>query len=470
MRPIIVAAAVAGLSLSAYAQAATPPAKRNFVPLDDTFNSLIDTASIRRDGDSVTFDLLSVSAVTSFSLGAGAPSDATATYTGSLASWRIACARRSGGTVGKPTPYNADGTVAEGPRGMSDQAEEFMLEGSWRGRLADRMCAARMETWPKGSADVTTALKAATDARGPLAKPTGPLAIGRAPPRPIWADWMPQGGFARFWALAPPQPGGGGLFLQGGSASGDKVEAVTFQVLDQAAHRATTERDNAAVMQLVQYDCTGRTRQILRQASWNRFGRLQTVGDTEGAAHPASESPLLDAEITAACATAPGTGPTFDGYDTAWASVRAGWRPAPKPVWTGACVDKAMPAEGNLYGKQAPTVEKALAACGVTADNRRQALSGVRALRNHREAAVALKAAGLDEKKVLAAWRALTWADRQLVIKNRSSSLTYDREDEAVVMAGIHLELNVTDYAAMQIVTDYIEAQARMEQVWPEDL
>lgn len=329
---MILAAAVPAAAGHHARTAKKPPAplppKRNFVALDLTPSvpkpmatiwgsrvRLIDSASVRRDGDSVTFDLLEIGENFQETSGPNAPPAYNIWNPTRLEHFRGTCGWR---TI-KMEHYEESGD-ATNMDNWSWSNTFFVDARSPYRTVLDRVCAGQPLN---AAAGVTTVEAAVAMWRGMFPDPAHqavPVMFPQAPPsQPTWTGG-PNG--HRFTAVASDAATGDALFLDIATLlrDGDNLTGVDFELLGPGARDLHATAFAVGRERQMHYDCRARTATVLAQASWNAQVKFIAAFDGTDGPHGASESPVIAAEIAAACDGIPASAPSFPSLEAAWQS------------------------------------------------------------------------------------------------------------------------------------------------------
>lgn len=424
----------------------TAPAA-NFVELPTKFNDgrpYWDTASLRKTGDIAELDILYVGHSVTMPFGVQ-PSGSNVQLYGDLEHVRISCGLRLIETVSS-TQYDRAGQPSEPSASSRSRQLEVAIPppNSARQALMDRACAPAATTSAKGLASLQAAIQSGGET---IIPPSGKaLMIGPAREAPVSPAWIKGDTPPRYTPVQVATPWEAKVFVDraGFEREGDVVTARSLTVLGAAAHRTPREAP-AAVLRRVRYGCATGTIDILSQAVWDQYGQLSSQDDGPYLQRRAAESPLLAAQLAAACATdqaVPSGTQTLSSVEDAWAYARSFWPPKPKGAWSAQCLQNRFPAqETDAFIKvwapyetaaeqaAAPAVEATAAACGVPKAETYRATALVNAWLVREAVFVALQRDhGVQRDRVMAVWAALPWADRRRLTKMMR---VRDRNDNA---------------------------------------
>ena len=317
---------VAGHAWAAHHAKPPKPTPRNFVGLDLTPSvpkpmatiwgsrvRLIDSASVRRDGDSVTFDLLEIGENFQETSGPHEPPAYRIWNPTRMEHFRGSCGWR---TI-KMERYEESGDGTNMDNWSWDNT--FFVDGRSPYRtVLDRVCAGQ----PLNAAAGVTSIDAAVVMWKGMFPDPGHQAVPvmfphPAPPMPVWIGGADG---HRFTRVASDAASGNALFLDSAALmrDGNSVTGLDFELLGPGAQDIKATAFGAGREREVRYDCGARTMTVLAEAYWNAQVKFIGAFDATEGPHGASESPVIAAEIAAACEGPPAAAPSFPSLEAAW--------------------------------------------------------------------------------------------------------------------------------------------------------
>ncbi len=323
---VIVASAVPAMAKKH--PAAVAAERHNFVDFDFTAKTpaplpnaqwetldLLDSASARREGDTVRFDVLTIGQ--NFQ-GARDPVTKTVTYRrwnlAGIENFEASCGWRTVRIAGFET--HDDWTSMEAPRNI------YLMTAQSRYRaVVDALCAGHMPAAARGLDSVAAAVALWKDkfaAPGDFAM----TMVARQVPQSI-PLWMQGGAPHQFVAIAQDAATGNRLYLDRANLlrDGDQITALSFVVLGPAARNPQTTALPVAVASHVRVDCAAGTLTVLAQGFWNaRRDFLETV-DAASAPRTKADSEVTARQIKAACEGGVDSMLSYADTDAAWTAA-----------------------------------------------------------------------------------------------------------------------------------------------------
>jgi len=425
--PALLVLAMSGACAKPHAAKPAPPPKHNYVGFDlkpydanahNPFEEgmFVDSASIVRDGDMVGFDVLRI-------VGAldKTPGQIVLHYRASCG-WRD-ISETSGRTPGRT---------------------ELLVAYSKESLIVDEACAGRVKA-AQGFASVEGVIAVPANVPPPpMIAPAPTFARNPDKPHPPWMETPHE-----FESVYGDDRTGNMLFLDRASAAreGTGITGLSLVLLGEDQRRGGNYTD-VAVLRNVRYDCAARTMTITAEAGWNKYGTLIDVFDKSSAPRSAAQSPVIAAEIGAACSPAAATAQQFPSVMAAWAFARDRW-PASRTATYAQCLWAHLPEgrretylAGNLKTPLIAHEEQAglFALCAIPESPFPDAMS---ALARYAWSRKALAETKLDENALLAAWRAVPLQDRLRVAAMQMGQADGDMNWESDLMSGL---ARVLDY------------------------
>ncbi len=473
------------VSLIAGSAQAADKAARNLMVLDGNntgYVEFLDTDSLRRTGDILEFDTVSVSYSYSFSLkpGESMKLDLSDIQTRKLKvsldtkveHLRVSCGWR---TIARPD-MDAVPADLKLPPGMSPPDQEFLSPNDRLTAVVDRICSGETVTGDKSIRSV----KAATARAKKLMDPPHTPSPSPAKPDPVEPGWA--GGMHAFSRLdtasleAVPADGQGLLFIDRKALkrAGSRVEGVTLLMMGNRALRYSYQSNDPVVMRKMTYDCTAGLMWVTAEARWNRYGILTLVSEISALPRARTHSPIIAAEIDSACADTPKPdAAAYANLDEAWAFARKDWPQAPAPGFDVVCLWNAMPADWRSrirdhWATKGPdaaplppgATETAAHQCAVP-DGERKAASQAMSLYIPQRGAVAfLNTQGIIENQLAYVFDNLPWRERQRLKKTVDANSPADRQFQADIANRMSAQLGVTTRAGAEQVFVYMMTRA----------
>ncbi len=396
----------------------------------------IDTDSVRRDGDEVSLDFLRV--VWTFTLKPNKPGETQTqpivNLNANLEHYRLSCAWRTELSLPTVEEYDDNGALVRDTHGP-EGARAFIGSKSSLISVLDRACAGQPLEHAKGFSSVANAIIWSKTQMG--AAPAGLPPIAAPRPDPVETPWMVGELPHRFAHVDVADDRGAALYLdtanlkrRGGAASG-----ISFAVLGAIDQRAASDYVQVAVLRRVEYDCKAETMTVTAQAGWTRGGELNSVHDNSFTPRKASESPVIAAEIAAAChgqglAATPVYADVFD----AWGAERSRWPARLEPVWSVSCIWTGLGVDSqnrmieaiksntrvNL-GLTPEAYAKLLADCRVPTAAKYEAQSKLSRYLVRATAIQYFQSKGVSEQRLRDSWLNLSWRERALLTRVQSA-------------------------------------------------
>ncbi len=458
-----------------------PVLAHTFLPVGDQAasggpNLFLGTDTVTRDGDTLAFDLLVITRFLGFQIrrnGSAATETVPGATVGSLQRVAINCGWRTVAQSPPSVAYDEEGRAVtdSGRQGLVLTGVGLLIPGDALAEAADRWCDADPRPQTAGLRDVAAAMSlAAYGTQGPPpagapSAPPPPLMIAPVRPPPAPPAWTGEGAPHRFVLVGCSGGLDNLLFIDRASRvrSGRTVTGLTLVLLGAEAHRAQGDvqlwRSVAAVRRTT-YDCVDKTLRIEAQAAWDRLGGFQRAVEAPGATRRAQESPIVAAEIRAACLDREAHGVTaYGGLDEAWAwsespwpargdpwKVDCAWADLPQNVRSGLKNTWAVAPEASIDVVRKQPLDPVIAACGAPAGaDSRQALLTYAV---EQGALAALQRSHpLDTPRLKAAWSGVSWADRRRFARAIVSFSVEGRrfQDHLVAILGAVLGLRSPD-------------------------
>lgn len=470
-------AAATAAALAAPAQADEPAPAHDYVRLEKPFGvvGFWDRLSVRREGDVLSFDILNFNH--SYSFGAGPKP--TADLRADSRTYRVSCGLRAVLDEVSTEVYAAGAITRPRTWRTSHSDADFLGAKSNLTPLVDKLCEGAAPAGAAGLPGLAEAVAVAMAEAPPPLDGVPAIPIGVRQPDPAPAPWMAEDAARRFVPVALADPEGAQLFVDqaGQLRRGERVETLTLSLLGADAQRRASAHADVVVLRKVRYDCKARSAAVLAQAGWNRHGEFTGEDQTPLAARTAGQSPILAAEIAAACARPDKAAVAYPGVDAAWAHARALLPPPPPPAWRVDCVWNARPAEARsgalaAWPERGPAAQAltarlplALDACQVPGHDDSLARSRFAVELKRRGALAALaRAHGLTEARLDGAWRGLPWRDRQRLVRMLRTHDAQDRWFKEELVYNLGRALGVDDADARAWLADYLDGQATLEE------
>jgi hypothetical protein len=476
------AAAIAvACSLSSMASAQGP---RNFVLLnprpvgDATFYQpqFIDTASVRRDRDTIFVDLLRVNWLQAL-VHQGSVAEPPRLI-GVIVHLRLSCAVWASGEIGENNSYDSDGNPQRGFGSTSRSSAIVDAKGHDVGYL-DTICAGGALSADKGLPSVQAAMawaKQNTTPPGPRPMVFAP----RIPAPPTVAAWMAGQVPHQFVPVEAPMAFGASLYLDVANLKreGAMVDGLSLLVLGSEDQRGGTSMGPVVALRRVTYDCARPAMTVRAQATWTRYGEYE--GDAEDGFAPrlAGVSSTVAREISAACAPEKlASGSSFASVEDAWAHARSFWQPFQSPalkqascIWNGLSSDYRQGVTayiiahpGAEIGLQEGADIPVLQACGVQSVN--PVMQYGLARYNLRQAAIdALKSGrNLSDADIYGLWKKISWEDRQLLIRVQRGSTAQERSNADAIIVKATASSGFTAPSDRIVFKEFLDGEAFFE-------
>ncbi len=443
-----------------------PVAAYNFVGLDLSASApgasnaprmavtLLDTASAARLGDTVTFDVLTISkSFGHYMQGTKEIGPPEGTIMHGSSTYAASCNWRTIRLV-SVTP-NFWGAGQEMPVRLlsANQQNAFLGPGSPYLPVIDRLCGNTPLNAAKGYASVDAAVTAwsTTFAGGPHGPFAPPVPATVRPAAPFAMDGIDATKPHRFVRIETDTATGNVRYLDRGTLARDAshVTALTFSLLGPEAQN--WNNGGVAVLQVVNYDCDAHTMTVVRQSDFDRFETLRSTADLPFAPRSVDAT----AQIAAACATGDDN-QGLSSTEAVWTATQSEWPARPESVWA-ACLWNNLPAVrrqtytdhwtgdvGDRFFVQQSEVPAVFAGCNIPDVHQDDALHSVQQFAMQRAAVARLAARKLDEPALIAAWRALPNADRRRVVRAAHTLNMDDIKFEVGVLVALATRLGVT--------------------------
>lgn len=488
-RRLTVLACVAGLAMTA-ATTAAPPA-HVFIALDEDDDRLTywDAASVQRVPDGFTFRQIDVAQGQRKVWRDGVRDDLQVTA-GRWTLAEISCAARSLRIANAPQVVQVGDKLAPAPVFGTMGAPAFIGPNSVHTPIADRLCSGAAP--PTKGLTSEAAIAAAFIARPkilappPDILPPPPLPISPLPippaaptvvdlPRPAWVD-----GPHRY---APVLARNGlRLYIDRESLrrQGDIVDGVSLVVLEQAPPNLRLT-DNAALQRHVRYDCARATMTVRGQTIWNGYGSFGRIDEAVAAPRAASQSPVVAGEIAAAC------GPPGGSAEITLSSVREildvvrSSRPPRRAAWKTSClwtslspnqrviqIDLWKDRNTRLIDADAPLspdLDPVWEACGVPKADQKDAAWALRQKAIQYGAVQRLidRNGTMIESRLLTAWRAVPEKSRRRFGLPYGRAMGEEQAFQKELIQNLAAALNIRSDKDLNLVADYVRAQAILE-------
>lgn len=357
---------------------ATPP---SYAPHDET---LLDTASVVHGGDTLQWDEL----------------------------WL-----QTGTPVPQQTVLHVSASCGWRSLTRSPFSIEFMRPSARETLLVDQACAGSVKT----ASGYPTADAAAADWAGTLTNPHVPPPMPSAwqrsdfktPPHPDWVD-----ADHRFISIAGDETGTRLFFDRANPVrDGTHVTSQSLAVLGGEVQHWAPVNSPVVALRNVRYDCAARTLTILSQVAWDKLGHMIAVWDTPLTPRGATQSPIISAEIDAACVPGEKPMPDYPSVMAAWGAAHDVWPPNvtlthAQCLWTHVPDQRradflADPAKVDLLPNDEMPAQ--FAACAIPVEG---PAFMKRALQNYGAGRAALADTKLDEATLLAAWKTVPFEQR----------------------------------------------------------
>jgi hypothetical protein len=466
MRTATLLIAVASLAATAGAE---PP--RNFLPLEGRAYTYWDAAGVSRDGDTVAFDEVRVDWDSD-------RENKPYLYAQRL-HYRLDCGwltwTREGPSIrhvlGEPgAPGGWAGSIATDTIGRSEPFARLILD----------LCSAPPLHQPAGLDSIDAAIRAGA---GPVPDYLGAPVILAAPDHASPQPWMAPASPFAFSPVEAPSRDGSRLFLDRANLrrEGDHVAGYSLVVRGLAA-RDPHGYAQTTVLRRVEIDCARGLETITAQAGWNRYGDLAQASEAPWPARDGRWSPLVAAEIQAACSSAPGA-PVLAGVAAAEDWAHSGWR-RPARSWSPDCVWRAVPAadraayvtaivtekrDADLGRRVGQAISAGLAICNVPAAELDGARSATLAVVRQQVALEVMRGENpVDEATLAAAIAAIDW--RKVERLDRIAARFYatnaaDQALQAEIAASIGARLGLSSERSLKAVGDYATAAAGLAEL-----
>jgi hypothetical protein len=462
------------------ARVAKPATHHNFVRLGKMSfpgagGEYLDTASLRKIDGEVLFDTLQINLTYRLQV---QPTKTEAHLGAVLEHHLYSCAWQSERLVAQGETYG-DASAASMPTHFGGGRGGGEFGAGWHRPFVERACAGLAPESESGADSAEAAFAAFKAAQPPgSALPAVPV-IAMPPPKPVEQAWMAGEKPHRFVPVAIFDPRGAVLFLDMGNLVRDGAHAsgLSLAVLGPDDQRGASSFGSTVALRSVSYDCAARTLTLQQQASWNRYGVFQGPLGGNGEARAGRLSPILAAEIDAACADHPRPATrAFASIEDAWDFARSQWPPR-QQTWKASCLWDATPQaarDAYLAGRRAnqarplPLTPDALKpiirACGVLGADEGSARWAFGRYALQRSAIDRLGAAhGVTEAALYKAWRELSWRERERLAAMQSVISGDDQRVESQLVWRVSAALGLTTDEDRQEVKDYLDTEAVLE-------
>jgi hypothetical protein len=466
-----------------------PPAATAGAPYRPEF---VDTATIRRDGDFISVDLLHMNwTYRSKSAPAGTlrPDPEWRLY-GQTDHLRFSCAWWTEAQPPGTITYSAEGIQSPGIS-VGSPINSIIGANHSDASLIDQLCSNAKFDSSESFSSVTAAI---AWAKPYMTQPGSPPTLGPPPmtaPRQgakvTEAAWMAGERSHRFVQIAVADPDGATLYLDAANLKreGSRLKGLSLVILGRADQRgyasnptANAPERSVVALRQVSYDCIHPSMTVEAQAVWNRFG--ESLGETEIAFAPrsGSSSAAIASEISAACSAAKPkpSAQTFATVDDAWAYARSVWPPN-RRVWKESCIWEHVPPDvqnasaaaiiaderPNLGMSEASYVEM-FHACGVP--DAEQMTARQRFSRyGFRQAALEYFRTrhDLTEAQLYKAWMGISWHDRQRIPKSQMQHTSEELAAANEIVSAAAATLGLSSDDDRRMFSYFIGAQAFLD-------
>ena len=391
--------------------------------------TLLDAASLVRDGDTVRFEALSISKTIGHYMSGNqevGPPEGIVVF--NTQRYQASCGWRTQRNIFTPVAPYIPGERFQ-PFALQPQflQDAFLAPFSQFTTALDRTCEGRSLNTAKGFTSVAAAVDAWKDNFSAL-----PTAVPRIVGRPPAAPSIEVAPSARFRAIATDRSNGNTLFLNLSSVirDGQSATGQSLALLGPNAQRFSGEYAAVVALRNVQYDCAARTMTVTVQADWDRDERF--AGETLAAFAPrsAKEASVIETEIETACGTVPPpAGADYSSIQEAWHAIRDSWPPSWLESWLPCLWNHASPdstnayvahwtgaSDAQLFRPPEAEMQPLSVACGIPREYADLAFVKLRYYATERAALSRLAGRDLDDAKILAAWRGQGWTERLKLI------------------------------------------------------
>jgi hypothetical protein len=434
----------------------------------------IDTASVKRAGDLITFDVLRTAWLWTLPPATpGASRVASAPYLiGNIVHVRFSCAWWTLAETGESGSYDANGDAQLGFDPAAVPAGIMRTSGPFESQF-DRLCGGGKLDEANGFNSIKTAMDWA---RRSMPSTPPPLGIPPMPRPPVKVAWMDGEHPHRFLPLAIQNTDGAVLYLDVANLKreGAGAEGLSLLVLGAKDQRGNTANNGVVALRRVVYDCDHLSMSVGGQAIWNRYGIFMGASAVDFDRRGASTSRAAAAEISAACAGGKaGPATTYASVDDAWAHAHALWPPAPpsETLRTAACLWEHAPAgirstmtAAVLAHRRANPIPyltalaPVLPACGVSAANKWLAFGEVSRYAERKVALEQLQASrGLTETKLNKIWAEMTWLDRLRIERMGTAE---DRAAAETALAALAASSGITSQQDAAVFATFMSSEA----------
>lgn len=469
---------------------------------------LLDTESVTRSGDTVEFDELDIQKTVTHLMspqtapGAGPP---IVQFETNVQRYQASCGWRTLRRIPK-TLAASEFSLASAFNSQQFTQDGFLGAKSPDRHLLDRICTNTPLNADRGAASAEAAAEFWKDQFGE--RDYDKLLIMAPKPKQSPVSWMDGNRRHRFVPVAAPSEAGNRLFVDTANTArrGDIVTALTLVFLGAGAQRFGDEQHAVVALRSERFDCAARTSSLLAQATWNRMGDFLEHSEDAFGTRNADNSPVVAAELAAACEGLPVETKAYASVEDAWAFAATGWPEPTQTVWVS-CVWNRFPqdvrdgflAQWRLHQPPAPVVlpppqpwevgtppevraqmkhdwhgkipdlpkvpDSVLSECVVPPASRALAWASFSAYAVQRGALDRLSSTHIDEAKIQAAWHEIPWLDRQRFI--RSASIlrpeTVKTRNDIIKRITDRLGIDADDAVALDQVEHYLLSEARIE-------
>jgi hypothetical protein len=478
------ATCVAVLILGSATNAAAAEPEHNFVhhdqPVSDGFPyqpEFIDTKSIKREGDKVSFDQLRVSWM--YRLTARKPGEAStptppeASSDARVEHFVVSCGWRSDAQLAQAEAYTTPDSSPKVTHGPEPYRRFLSSKASWLD-FVDKICAGGLI----GGQGFPTVKAAFEWSVAHMGDPPKALPAPQAYKPPVEATWMEGAQPHQFADVTVADAEGARLFVDTVNLVRKDLRVSTFDfaVLGPEDHRHGSSYGDVAVLRKVDIDCAAKTLTVGAQAGWNRYGEFQGENSKPFVPRTASESPIAFAEISAVCA---GTlaAASHPGIDEAWASARKTWAAPPRPTLDVECIWNGAPADlreaflsaiaAGTRPAQPMTRDVFLAVvktCGGSESDLGWAATRYGAYANRQAAVRHFQVVPeWSEARLRHVWLDMPWKDRQRFVRVQTEQHQDDEQVLDAVFARTAKGAGLQEAADLRLLGAFIGAEAHLE-------
>ena len=285
---------------------------------------LLDTDSGARNGDLVSFDVLSIAQNFQGTLN-------PATHEASYRTWVAARTERYQASCSWRT---IQGQVVETRGDFTDSISPpphwtriTPLDSRYRVVLDD-LCAGRPLSAANGLSSADAAMAVWKDMFQKPGDRVTPITVARRA-MPVAPDWVTAANPHQFTKILEDAATGNALYLDRASLTpdGSALTGLSFLLLGPQAQQDNARATAYAVgaEHRVRYDCAANTMTVLSEALWNAKGEFTQSSATASSPRAAAESAAAGAEIKAACAhgNPAHDEKSFASVEDIWAAARA---------------------------------------------------------------------------------------------------------------------------------------------------